>query len=90
MNFSAVPVSRTANLLEERTSVMLNDSAPVICNHGPLPMGNRSDFDYSSSKSLLEAPHCGDKQLVKPLLLDPALLYYFIATVLEQKQKTHN
>ena len=39
-------------------------------NHHPLLTGNSGDFDFSSSKSyisLLEALHCGDKQLVKTL-----------------------
>ena len=41
----------------------------------PPPAENSGNFDFSSSKSLLEAPNCGDKQLVKPLLFVPALLY---------------
>ena len=47
--------------------------APVICNHAPHPRGIAGTFDFSSSKSLLDAPHCGDKLLVKHLLFDTAL-----------------
>ena len=47
------------------------NSAPVT------PTGNSRDFDFSSIKTLLVTPHCGNKQLVKPHLFDPVLLYYF-------------
>ena len=49
-------------------------NALVICNHGSPPLGNSWDFDFFPSKSLLEAPHCGDKQMVKSLLNSPTLL----------------
>ena len=52
--------------------------APVNCNPWwQPPEGNNRDFDFPSSniKSLLEAPHCGDKQLIKPAI-DPTLLYF--------------
>ena len=55
------------------------------CNHklhqwfvttAPHPLGIAGTLT-SSSKSLQEAPHCGNKQLDKPQLFDPTLLYYF-------------
>ena len=66
--------------------------APVICKHPPhhhhhtphthththihTHTGNSGGFDFSSSKALLRTLHCGDKQFIKPLLFDTALLYY--------------
>ena len=52
-------------------TVYLCDNAPVICNHSPSPLGNTEDFDFSSSKNLLLAQHCGGSQLVKPGLSPP-------------------
>ena len=47
----------------------------VICNYCLPPKVNSGKFVFTSSKSLLEAMHCKDKPLVKPLLFDPTILY---------------
>ena len=54
------------------------------------PTGNCGEFWlFSSSKSLLEAPHCRYQQLVKPLLYDPTLLYYFYPRYWHKPTPTH-
>ena len=55
------------------TKYWLTPYALVICNQGPPPPGNSGDFDFFPSKSLLEAPPCRDKQMVKSRLNDPTL-----------------
>ena len=60
--------------------------------------GNSGNFDISSSKCLLYAPHRGEKQLVKLLpLFDPAVYCFLpctavVAAILMQKQNpsTHS
>ena len=52
-------------LLVLHVSHSKNVYALVICNHGPSALGNRRDFDFSSSNPLLNPLQCGDSKLIK-------------------------
>ena len=66
--YAAMQAGQRLNL-NNYTRVLPTTYAPNICCHAlPPSPGDSGDFAFWSSKSLLNAPPCGDCSLVKPLL----------------------
>ena len=56
-------------------------NALVICDHGPLALGNSGDFDFSTSYSLLLTPilrgqHAGKTMTILPEFSPQSVMFY--------------